>query len=150
MSAAEPRPTPEYRRDYALLERITTRWSDNDAYRHVNNVVYYSFFDTAVNRMLIASGLLDIERSDIIGLVAETRCYFFSPLSFPHDVWSGLRVAHLGRSSIRYEIALFRQDEERASAQGYFTQVTVERASGRPVAMPDARRQHLETLMVAP
>ncbi len=146
--SAEARPVPEHRRDYALLERITTRWSDNDAYRHVNNVVYYSFFDTAVNRMLIASGLLDIEHSEAIGLVVETRCHFFRPLSFPGDVWSGLRVAHLGRSSIRYEIGLFGPDDEPAAAQGYFLHVLVDRASGRPVAMPDAHRRHLATLIV--
>ncbi len=147
MPTADARPTPERRADYALLERITTRWSDNDSYRHVNNVVYYSFFDTAVNRMLIAAGLLDLETSTVIGLVVETRCHFFRPVSFPDDVWSGLRVAHLGRSSIRFEIGLFRNDDETASAQGYFNQVVVDRATNRPIAMPDDRRQYLQTLM---
>lgn len=147
MSQPDPRPIPEQRGAYALLEKITTRWSDNDSYRHVNNVVYYSYFDTAVNRMLIAAGLLDIEKSDVIGLVAETRCFFFKPLSFPDDVWSGLRVAHLGRSSIRYEIGLFRENEETASAQGYFVQVVIDRTTGVPVEMPASRRLHLTSLM---
>lgn len=148
MPENQSRPVAQHRRDYALLERITTRWSDNDAYRHVNNVVYYSFFDTAVNRMLIAAGLLDIENSAVIGLVVETRCQYFRPLSFPDDVWSGLRVAHLGRSSIRYDIALFRQDDGEAAAQGSFTHVTVDRASNRPVPIPDAHRRHLQTLVM--
>lgn len=147
MPTADARPTPERRADYALLERITTRWSDNDSYRHVNNVVYYSFFDTAVNRMLIAAGLLDLETSTVIGLVVETRCHFFRPVSFPDDIWSGLRVAHLGRSSIRFEIGLFRNNEDEASAQGYFNQVVVDRATNRPIAMPEDRRQYLQTLM---
>ena len=146
MTNAETRPVPERRANYALLERITTRWSDNDAFRHVNNVVYYSFFDTAVNRMLIAAGLLDIETSAVIGLVVETRCHFFRPVSFPDDVWSGLRVAHLGRSSIRYDIGLFSNDEDQASAQGYFNQVVVDRVTSRPVPMSQERRRYLQTL----
>lgn len=145
--ARRARPTPERRADYARFERITTRWSDNDSYRHVNNVVYYSFFDTAVNRMLIEAGLLDIERSEVIGLVVETRCHFFKPVSFPDEVWAGLRVAHLGRSSIRYEIGLFRQEEDLASAQGSFTQVVVDRATNRPVDMPAPRRAFLQGMM---
>ena len=95
---------PERRADYLRFERIPTRWMDNDAYRHVNNVVYYSFFDTVVNRMLIEAGVLDIAASPAVGLVVETGCSYFSPIAFPDEVHAGMRVAHLGRSSVRYEI----------------------------------------------
>ena len=133
MSAKTP---PHTRADYPHFTAISTRWSDNDAYRHVNNVVYYGFFDTAVNQMLIEAGALDIEGSPAVGLVVETQCRYFTPLSFPDRVSVGLRVAHLGRSSIRYELAVFRNDEPQACAQGHFVHVYVDRASQRPVALP--------------
>jgi acyl-CoA thioester hydrolase len=132
------RPSPHDRADYAHFTAISTRWSDNDAYRHVNNVVYYGFFDTAVNQMLIEAGALDIEGSPAVGLVVETQCRYFAPVSFPDRVSVGLRVAHLGRSSIRYELAVFRNDEPQACAQGHFVHVYVDRASNRPVALPPA------------
>ena len=133
MSAKTP---PHTRADYPHFTAISTRWSDNDAYRHVNNVVYYGFFDTALNQMLIEAGALDIEGSPAVGLVVETQCRYFAPLSFPDRVNVGLRVAHLGRSSIRYELAVFRNDEPQACAQGHFVHVYVDRASQRPVALP--------------
>ena len=133
MSAKTP---PHTRADYPHFTAISTRWSDNDAYRHVNNVVYYGFFDTAVNQMLIEAGALDIEGSPAVGLVVETQCRYFAPVSFPDRVNVGLRVAHLGRSSIRYELAVFRNDEPQACAQGHFVHVYVDRASQRPVALP--------------
>lgn len=133
--------TPPSTRDaYAHFTAIDTRWSDNDAYRHVNNVVYYGFFDTAVNRLLIEAGALDLEHSPAVGLVVETQCRYFAPVSFPDRVHVGLRVARLGGSSIRYELAVFRNDEASASAEGHFVHVYVDRASNRPVPVPDAVR----------
>ena len=137
------RTTPETRAGYRHFQRIPTRWMDNDVYGHVNNVVYYSYFDTVVNQYLIEQGVLDIERSQIIGLVVETRCQYFAPLTFPDVVSAGLRVARLGNSSVRYEIGLFRNGEETACAQGHFIHVYVERASRRPAALPQAMRAAL-------
>ena len=134
---------------YPYFARITTRWLDNDAYAHVNNVVYYSFFDTAVNELLIRSGVLDIRRSPVIGFVIETQCRFFTPLVFPDRVDAGVRVARIGTSSVRYEIGIFRDDDEKAAAQGYFVHVYVDRASNRPVpALPEALREVLRPLLV--
>ena len=119
---------------------------DNDAYGHVNNVVYYSFFDTAVNRWLIERGLLDIAGSEAIGLVVETQCRYLSPITFPDRVTAGVRVVHLGRSSVRYELALFRNDDETAAALGHFVHVYVDRASRTSVPIPDAVRHALQGL----
>ncbi len=119
---------------------------DNDAYRHVNNVVYYSYFDTVVNRVLIEGGVLDIERSPVVGLVVETGCRFFSSIAYPDEVHAGLRVAHLGVSSVRYEVGIFRNDANVASAQGHLVHVCVDRATNRPVALPEALRRLLEAL----
>ena len=121
---------------------------DNDAYGHVNNVIYYSYFDTVVNSYLIAQGALDIAKSSVIGLVAETHCNYFSPLAFPELVRAGLRVAHLGTSSVRYEIGLFRGNEDAAAAQGHFVHVYVERATGKPVALPEKLLAALKPLAV--
>lgn len=121
---------------------------DNDVYGHVNNVVYYSYFDTAVNRYLIERGALDIQSSAVIGLVAETGCQYFSSISFPDVVTAGLRITRLGTSSVRYEVGLFRNDSELASAQGHFVHVYVDRQSGRPVPLPKSVRDVLETLAV--
>src|SRR3954470_6419272 len=131
------RPTPDRRTAYRHFDAITTRWMDNDAYGHVNNVVYYSYFDTVVNAYLIGTGALDIAKSPVIGLVAETHCNFFSALAFPDTVRAGLRVGHLGNSSVRYEIGLFRNDEDIAAAQGHFVHVYVDRATNKPVPLPD-------------
>ncbi len=120
---------------------------DNDAYRHVNNVVFYSWFDTVVNQYLISRGVLDVEHSPVIGLVLETHCQYFSPVSFPDTVHAGLRVATLGNSSVRYEIGLFRNDDAVAAAQGYFVHVYVSRADTRPVTLPAPLRQALELLL---
>ena len=141
------RPTPSPRDAYAHFTRIATRWSDNDAYRHVNNVVFYGFFDTAVNRRLIEAGALDLEASPAVGLVVETQCRYFAPISFPDVVHVGLRVAKLGSSSIRYELAVFRNDEPLASAEGHFVHVYVDRATNRPVPLPAAVRAACEPLV---
>jgi acyl-CoA thioester hydrolase len=122
---------------------------DNDVYRHVNNVVFYSWFDTVVNHYLVVSGALDIAESGVIGLVVETHCQYFSPVAFPDTVHAGLRVTKLGNSSVRYEIGIFRNDERQAAAQGYFVHVYVDRATNRPVRLPDALRQVLAPLVVA-
>ena len=145
MSKSKPVP----RQSYAHFLAITTRWMDNDVYGHVNNVVYYSFFDTVVADYLIAQGALDFIKGDTIGLVVETKCSYFAPISFPDRVRAGLRVAHLGTSSVRYEIGIFRNDETTASAQGYFVHVYVDRKSNRPVALPEKFRTALEKLVRA-
>lgn len=121
---------------------------DNDVYGHVNNVIYYSYFDTVVNRYLISQGVLDIENSPIIGLVVETQCRFFKPITFPDTVHAGLRVGRLGNTSVRYEIGLFRNDEDTAAAQGHFIHVYVERTSRRAAALPPEMRKALEQILV--
>jgi acyl-CoA thioester hydrolase len=119
---------------------------DNDVYGHVNNVVYYSYFDTVVNEYLVASGSLDIERSRVIGLAVETRCRFFRAIAFPDTVHAGLRVARLGNSSVRYEIGIFRNEEETAAAQGHFVHVYVDRETRRPAGLPVETRRALEKI----
>jgi acyl-CoA thioester hydrolase len=143
------REQPAQRTDYAAIRTVTTRWMDNDMYGHVNNVVYYSYFDTAVNAWLIEAGLLapaESSRQDaeVIGLVVETQCRYFAPISFPDSVAIGMRVARLGRSSVRYELAVFRNDETSAAAQGHFIHVYVDRETRRPTPLPAAMRQLLE------
>jgi acyl-CoA thioester hydrolase len=138
---------PETRDLYRRFLTIPTRWMDNDVYGHVNNVVYYSYFDTVVNEYLVSSGTLDIERSQIIGLVVETRCRFFRAIAFPDTVHAGLRVARLGNSSVRYEIGLFRNDEKTAVAQGHFVHVYVDREGRRPAALPPEMREALERIL---
>lgn len=130
------KPQPETRARYRHFRTITTRWMDNDVYAHVNNVVYYSYFDTVVNQYLIEQKVLDIETSPVIGLVVETHCSYFSGITFPDIVHAGLRVAKLGNSSVRYEIGLFCNDDNQAAAQGYFIHVYVDRATRRPRALP--------------
>ncbi|HYW32211.1 MAG TPA: thioesterase family protein [Gemmatimonas sp.] len=137
----------ETRERYRHLSAIDTRWMDNDAYGHLNNVVYYSFFDTAVNRWLIEQGVLNIAESASIGLVVETSCRYLSPMRFPDRVTAGLRVARLGRSSVRYEIALFRNDDAEASAVGYFVHVYVDRVTRTSTPVPDAVRTVLQVLL---
>ena len=138
----------ETREQFAHLTSLDTRWMDNDAYGHVNNVVYYSYFDTAVNRWLIDRGLLDVRTSAAIGLVVETQCRYIAPLSFPDRVTAGIRVATLGRSSVRYEIALFRNDDITAAAVGHFVHVYVDRTTRVSTPIPDAIRRALSTLVV--
>lgn len=140
------KPAPNARSHYRHFTTITTRWMDNDVYRHVNNVVFYSFFDTAVNEYLMQQRVLDLDRSPVVSLVVETGCQFFSPIAFPDVVHCGLRVAHLGNSSVRYEIGIFRNDEPRAAAQGHFVHVACDRQTHRPVPMPADLRQALQAL----
>ena len=135
---------------YRHFTTLTTRWADNDAYGHLNNVIYYSLFDTAVNEALIRAGLLDVANSPAVGLVAETGCRYFEALAFPDVVEAGLRVAHLGRSSVRYDIAIFKKDAAKAAAQGHFVHVYVDRESRRPVELPPAVREFLVSLSAPP
>lgn len=141
------RPEPDSRSAYRHFQAIPTRWIDNDVYGHVNNVVYYSYFDTVVNQYLIERGVLEIEASPVIGLVVETGCRYFSPIVFPDTVHAGLRVAKLGNSSVRYEVGLFRNDAETASAQGHFIHVYVDRATRRSTALPANLRLALERIL---
>jgi len=130
------RPQPEARSAYRHFTSLSTRWMDNDAYGHVNNVVYYSLFDTAVNRYLIEAGALDIHAGAVIGLVVETHCNYFAPIAFPQMVDAGLRVAQVGSSSVRYEIGLFAAGEPLSAARGHFVHVYVDRTTRRPAALP--------------
>ena len=140
------RPQPQGRDAYAHFSTLTTRWMDNDIYGHVNNVTYYSYFDTAVNRYLIEAGVLDIHAGEVIGLVIETHCNYFAPLAFPRNVEAGIRVAHVGKSSVRYEIGLFEAGEPMSAACGHFVHVYVDRQERRPTSLPDAFLQALSKL----
>jgi acyl-CoA thioester hydrolase len=137
---------PSQRADFKQFSSIETRWNDNDSYGHVNNIVYYSYFDTAVNRHLIQQGALDLANSDAIGLVIESKCTYFSPITFPDTVAVGLKVIHLGNSSVRYQIGLFRNDSNVASAVGEFVHVYVNRSTSQPVSIPEKTRLVLQAL----
>ena len=136
------------RADYRAFRQIQTRWMDNDSYGHLNNVVHYSLFDTAVNAHLVEAGLLDILHGTLIGLVVETGCQYARPISFPEVVEAGLRVARIGRSSVRYEVGLFTAAAAEAAAEGFFVHVYVDRETRRPVALPDAWRAELARIVV--
>ncbi len=137
---------PTARDAYAFRLPITTRWADNDVYGHVNNVEYYAYFDTAINTWLIREGGLDIHAGAVIGLCAESHCAFHAALAFPETIECGVRVARLGRSSVRYELALFGEDAPEPAATGWFVHVFVDRASRRPVELPPRLRASLERL----
>jgi len=140
---------PETRARYPHFASIPTRWMDNDAYGHVNNVVYYAYFDTVINRYLIAHGGLDIATSPVIGLCVESRCSYRKAIAFPDDVDAGMRVAKLGRSSVTYEIGIFARGEDTAAAVGSFVHVFVERRERKSVPLPDAIRTALEKLVIS-
>ena len=143
------RPTPNTLESYPHRLTIQTRWNDNDIYGHVNNSVYYFYFDTVVNRWLIDNELLEIGKSEVIGLVVGTSCDFFAPMSFPDNIIAGLRAAKIGSSSVTYEIGLFRNDETTASAQGAFTHVYVDEKTRRPMPISDYMRERLKTIATA-
>lgn len=140
------REKPHSRSHFRGFVPITTRWHDNDVYGHVNNVIYYAFFDTAVNQLLVEAGVLDPAASTTVGLVVETRCTYFASIAFPDAVEAAVRVAHLGRSSVRYQIGIFVKGDMTARAQGEFTHVYVDRATQKPVAIPDNVRAVLNKL----
>ncbi|MDM0047415.1 thioesterase family protein [Variovorax sp. J22R115] len=143
------RPAPKARSAYRYFRDITTRWMDNDVYAHVNNVVYYSWFDTVVNAWLMEQKVLDFGCSPSVGLVVETGCSYFSSIAFPDIVRAGLRVSHLGTSSVRYEVGLFANDGQQAAAQGHFVHVYVDRATRRPMPLPVELRLALEAIEVS-
>lgn len=138
------------RQDFPHFLEIPTRWMDNDVYGHVNNVVYYAYFDTAVNRFLIDRGVLDIHEGRVIGFVVQSSCRYERPLTFPDVVHAGVRVARLGTTSVEYALALFRNAEAEASAHGRFVHVYVDRGTRRPTPIPEAMRKVLQTLVVGP
>jgi acyl-CoA thioester hydrolase len=145
------RPTPSTRSQYRIFRTITTRWMDNDVYGHLNNVVHYSLFDTAVSGWLLEEDLIHPHRGEQIGLVVETGCRYFAELSFPDVITAGIRVSKLGTSSVRYEVGLFGNDNEAAAAEGFFVHVYVDRASRRPQPLHERLRSTLEQrLLVAP
>lgn len=136
------------RADYKHVSPLQTRWADNDIYGHVNNVAYYGYFDTIVNEYLIGAGALDIHDGAVIGLVVETGCKYFAPLEFPQKLEGALRVAKIGNSSVRYELAIFKVGENAPAAEGHFTHVYVDRKTRRPVPLPAALRSALEKIAV--
>lgn len=143
------KPTPSSRNAYRHFQPIPTRWMDNDVYGHVNNVVYYSYFDTVVNQYLIQQGALDIGNSHVVGLVVETGCQYFASIAFPDIVTAGLRVAKVGNSSVRYEIGIFRNEESTASAQGFFIHVYVDRTTRRPAPLPPELRAAVQDILAS-
>lgn len=136
------------RSDYKHFLPLQTRWADNDIYGHVNNVAYYGYFDTIVNEYLIGANALDIHSGDVIGLVVETGCKYFAPLEFPQKLEGALRVAHIGNSSVRYELAIFKLDEATPAAEGHFVHVYVERTTRRPASLPTEFRTALEAIRI--
>jgi len=143
------RPTPTFRSDYPVFREITTRWKDNDVFGHVNNVNYYSFFDTVVCGHLMETGAFHYETSETIAFVAQTQCNYFAPIAFPDKVVGGLRVERIGSSSVRYGIGLFREDEDKASAAGHFIHVFVNRETHKPVSqLPTDLRTVMEALAI--
>lgn len=148
MSETPHRPQPLPRSHFPQFQSITTRWADNDVYGHVNNVVHYSYFDTAVNKFLIEAGLLDIHAGAVIGLVVNTQCHYFESIAFPQTVHAGLAVAKLGSSSVAYELGLFADDAPLSAAVGRFVHVYVDRATRRPVPLPEALRAVLSPLVL--
>ena len=137
------------RAEYRYFLDIPTRWMDNDVYRHVNNVTYYSWFDTVIARFLLGSGAINLTDSPVVGVVVETLCRYHAPIAFPETVTAGLRVERLGTTSIRYGVGIFREGEDTASADGHFVHVFVDRATQtRPTPLPDELRAAAATLLV--
>ncbi len=137
------------RERYSVFREVSTRWMDNDVYGHVNNVVYYSYFDTVINAHLIAAGALEPREGGVIGLCVESGCRYHAPLSFPEVIEAGLVVARLGTSSVRYEVGLFRRGDEAPAAEGYFVHVFVDRATRRPTPIAGSLRAALSALVAA-
>jgi acyl-CoA thioester hydrolase len=143
VSDSEDKLATARRVDFPHFLAIPTRWMDNDIYGHVNNVVFYSYFDTVVNGYLVEAGALDIQGGAVIGLVVETTCRYYQPLAFPDVIEAGLRVARLGRTSVRYEVAIFRRGDDAPAAAGHFVHVYVDRQTRRPVPLPGSLRAAL-------
>ena len=148
MDPAMSRPLPAKRSDFRWFLPITTRFMDNDAFAHVNNVIYYSWIDTAVNRFLMDHDLLDLRTSEVIGIVAESGCRYRAQIAYPDNVTVGLRIDKLGTSSVGYRLGIFRADDIGASAEGHFVHVYVDRASMRPVPIPEHIRAVMRTISI--
>lgn len=133
---------------YKYEQLIPTRWMDNDVYGHVNNVNYYSFFDTAVNQFLIEKAGLDIHGGAVIGLVVETGCKYHAPISFPQTVTACIGVSHVGNSSVKYQIGLYVDDQSKPAAEGFFVHVYVDRQTRRPTSLPETMRACLNTIII--
>jgi acyl-CoA thioester hydrolase len=140
--------SPDSRDSYRLFQPITTRWMDNDQYGHLNNVVYYSLFDTVVNRFLIENGLVDPMNGDIIGLVVNSSCHYFAPLAFPDRIEGGLRIDRLGSSSVAYGVGIFAEGSQTAAAQGSFVHVYVDSTHRRPCPLPEPMRDALQSITI--
>ena len=143
------RPNPPVRSDYRAFRSISTRWMDNDVYGHVNNAIYYSFFDTVVSGWLVEHGIVDYERGQTIGLAVDSQCSYYAPIAFPDQITGGMCVRRIGTSSVKYAVGIFRKDEDQAAASGTFTHVYVDRETRRPVPLPQETRSILETVLIA-
>jgi len=143
------RPEPQTRDKYRVFSTISTRWTDNDIYSHMNNAIHYQLFDTAVNKFLIEKKILDLHGGETVFLVVETGCRYFSEIAYPDTVAAGIRVAKLGTCSVRYEVGLFRNDAEKAAAEGHFIHVNVDRGNRRPLPINDAARRVLGTICIS-
>ena len=146
--ARAPKPAPLGRDAYAAFVPVTSRWSDNDSYGHINNSAYYLFFDSAINALLVEAGLLDPVASEIVGLTVSNSCDYFSSLAFPDTIEVGVAVEHIGRSSVRYRVGAFKAGEALPAAQGHFVHVYVGRAGQRATPIPEPLRRHMESLKI--
>lgn len=139
---------PSSRNEYIYFSKLGTRWNDNDIYGHMNNIVYYELFDTAVNKWLIKNQLLDIKKGDNIGLIVQSGCNYFSSLGYPEDVDAGIRVTKIGNSSIRYEVGLFQENKQLASAEGFFIHVYVDRSTNKPLPLDNIFKEALRSIFI--
>ncbi len=142
------RQNPTNRSDYNYFFKMSTRWNDNDIYGHLNNVIYYELFDTAVNKWLIKNNLIDIKYGNNIGLIVQSGCNYFSSFEYPEDIDAGIRVTKIGNSSVRYEVGLFKPNDDLASADGFFIHVYVDRASNKPITLDYEFKKKLDTIYV--
>ena len=139
---------PSHRSEYNYFCQLSTRWNDNDIYGHMNNIIYYALFDTAVNKWLIKNNLIDIKNGENIGLIVQSGCNFFSSFEYPEDVTAGIRVTKIGNSSVKYEVGLFKEKENLSSADGFFVHVYVERMTNKPIQLDYNFKKTLDTIFV--
>ena len=139
---------PTNRSDYNYFSKMSTRWNDNDIYGHLNNVIYYELFDTVVNKWLIKNNLIDIKKGKNIGLIVQSGCNYFSSFEYPEDIDAGIRVTKIGNSSVRYEVGLFKSNDDLASADGFFIHVYVDRVSNKPINLDYEFKKKLDTIYV--
>ena len=139
---------PTNRSDYNYFSKMATRWNDNDIYGHLNNVIYYELFDSAVNKWLIKNNLIDIKNGNNIGLIVQSGCNYYSSFVYPEDIDAGIRVTKIGNSSVRYEVGLFKPNDDLASADGFFIHVYVDRVSNKPINLDYEFKKNLDTIYV--